>query len=341
MRCGITADIQVGSQKRLSFFQSDGITTRLGDYLECLRWIVSECVERECETLFIIGDIFQSRTAIDVSVLDQVCRVFHEASKQLRFVFSVGNHDSHLRNPAINSLQVFRGFATIIETPTVLPPFGLVPWEGDPDKLLQGIKKVAKPSVKYLLTHVLLDTFYPGVGVPVSYLSAEKFERVFLGDVHEPTRVSETVQYVGAPLAIDYGDADGDRGFVVLDTATGKREFVTNEISPRFHLFKALEDAEGIEVQEKDFVRVELSDSEDALELAEQMRQNTKNVECATVLVEDAPPRLAVSMSEERSVVLEKYVDVFDWENDAATRAAVVKAGCEFVEAAESEEESA
>lgn len=309
----VSADLQLDLHARLSTLDASGLTTRLRDMLECLRWIGKTAIQRKCEGLILIGDIFDSRTKLDIAVLDQSCRILHELSRELPITMVVGNHDSMLRTPQYNSLQVFRGYAHVVEEPTMFftggRKFVCVPWYDDPDTLSTQIQAAYDMNGgDYLFTHVLCEGAVPvqGKGFPVKDLLPGKFKQVLLGDVHDPMELRKNVRYVGAPMQIDYRDAGGTRGFYLLDTEDNSLEFVENTISPRFHV---IEDATVEGVRAQDFVRVRTDDpgiAEEALAAAQRVAHH---VETTFVEDEDIEVRLDVRTDQEDADVLRRFVE--------------------------------
>ncbi len=326
---GITADLQFDLYPKHSQPGAKGITTRLEDALACWDWIVRECMKRKCEALWVIGDIFEARTAIDVAVLDAVCRDFARASKRLPLKLLAGNHDSYLRSPERNSLQVFKGIADVYDSPGCDAPFAFLPWCDDHDKLRASAAELARvATVPYLLGHVLVEGAVPkGKGFPLRDLCPDDYQLVLLGDVHNPVELSPGVRYVGSPMQIDYRDAGQKRGFAVLDDTTNEVEFVENKTSPRFHI---VTDAVVEDVNEGDFTRVHTDDEEIAVEAVEAARAKGAHVE--TTFVPDAglKPRLDVRASDEHEKVLRRYTEEH-WEGDEEDWDAMVALGLELL----------
>lgn len=332
MKIGICADLQFAEHTRYSRMLPSGITTRLHDQLKCWEWIVKECWE--CDELFVVGDIFDSRDSINVSVIDVVCRAFHVASKEIKLHVLVGNHDSYLKTPKFNSLQALKGAATVYDKPILLQDLNaaMIPWTDDTDAFRKDIAGASatgcQGSCDYLFTHVLVEGAVPhGRGIPYSWLKADKFKRVFLGDVHEPVDLDEHVHYIGSPMQIDQRDAGGKRGFYIYDTASDELEYIENEISPRFHI---LEDADTDAVRKGDFVRVKTDDPEIAVEAVEAAQKKTDWVESEIVEVDDTPPRLDVRSKDTHTDVLRKYCKHQELEGDVLERR--VKLGLDILE---------
>ncbi len=272
-KVAIVSDLQVDTYDRLSTLLPDGRSTRLRDVIAAFEWAVSEAVDQGCELLVILGDIFDNRTSISLPVLDATCRAFHAASERLPTIIVAGNHDSYLRSPSINSLQAFRGFATIVDDGSVMTDGGLlfVPWHDDVAQVSAWIDAAPK-SAKYLFTHALLKGACPGPkGMDPAALRPAAFRRVILGDVHEPVHIKPNIHYVGALLPLHFGDAMGTRGFQILDTVANKLTHIPNVVSPRFHIVR-----DGLvrdsDVRKGDFVRVETDDAEVAVKAVARAR---------------------------------------------------------------------
>ncbi|KKL97995.1 hypothetical protein LCGC14_1828830 [marine sediment metagenome] len=307
-RYALCADLQFDEYARLSTMDKSGLPTRLLDLIACWRWIVEASVNMGCKSLFILGDVFNSRTEVSLSVLDLVCREFHAASKKISLHVIAGNHDSLLRVPDRNSLQVFRGYATIYEEPTRRDTFALVPWIEDLDEYQQAVDTVSRRTgVLFLLSHILLEEAgYHGKGVPLSHLFPKRFKQILLGDVHEPKIITPHVRYVGSPLQIDFRDAGQTRGFCILDAQAQKVTFVENTMSPRFHMLSS-GDVEGI--RKKDFVRVKTENPKDAIAAVKAAQKITPWVEATLVEVEDTTPRIEVHTKDTHDEVLTRYCE--------------------------------
>lgn len=313
MRHAVTADLQFDTQIRYSTLRPDGITSRLHDSIECFRWIVRAAEAARCESLFVIGDIFDSRTQIDVSVIDLVCRAFADATEALSIYCIVGNHDSYLRTPRLNSLQMLSGSAHIIEEPTLIADtFQCLPWSDDPSDVRDMLRRNTRG--RYLLTHATLKGSIPAVadrGLPLAWFDrSPPWEAVLLGDIHDPMvlRDDPLIRYTGAPLQIHFGDAGKPRGFVILDDEDSSVSFVENDVSPRFHVLRSWEE-ELPEIGTADFVRVSSSDPEIAQELASAAQECTANVEVPSIVDDDhEEPRLAVSTTQASRDTIRDYV---------------------------------
>ena len=312
MKWAITADLQFNTQPRYSMLTPHGITSRLRDTVDCLRWVVNTAQTIGCERLLCVGDIFDSRTAIDVSVLDQARRAFNEAGNIIETHLVVGNHDCYLRSPRINSLQVLASPPDVIvhEKPTQEGPFYFVPWTDDRDEFQAWLRKAGKSDALYLATHAMFEGAVPKAkGLPLSWLMDAGWHGVFMGDVHDPVVLHASdplIRYAGAPLQIHFGDAGGERGFLVLDDETGEVEFIENDVSPRFHLVTSHDEMPEV-ATERDFIRVRTDDPDLAESLAKVAKGLSSWVEVEAPVEESVKVRLDVRATMDDRALLEAY----------------------------------
>lgn len=312
MRVALTGDLQFADQPRFSHIGEDGLTSRLRDQIACFEWIVRTSIDAGCETLLVLGDVFDQRNAVTATVLDQVCGSFAWASEQYAewIQVLVGNHDTPLRIPTVTSLKALSGHAMIWAEPGTWMDFAFAPWMQDPDDYRTMIGELAADKdARYLLSHVMVVGAVPAeVGKQHADLRPKRWERIFLGDIHEPHSFTKSrIQYVGAPMQHHFGDAGGERGYWILDTETGEYEFVENTISPRFHIVDSIE---GLtDIGHRDFVRVQTEDDEVGEALARQAGQTTRNVESRAVVLDDPDPRLDVRTEQSCRDILAAYVE--------------------------------
>lgn len=307
MRVALTADLQLQSQPRYSVLTPEGVTSRLIDFVDCLTWIADSAVRAGCTHLVVMGDVFDSRTVIDVPVIDRACRAFAAAAGQLEVHVLVGNHDAYLRTPRLNSTQMLAGFATVHESVKQVGPLVMVPWTDNAEDYhasLVSARKVSRKSGRFLLSHGMFGDAVPmAKGLPIEWLTDGNWDGVFLGDVHEPVvlRDDPVIRYVGSPLQIHFGDAGSRRGFVVLDTDSGTHKFVENKASPRFHILKTVDDLRVKPATSRDYYRVRATDVTVASVLVEKAKERSQWVESEVTddVATEARIKSAGTMSDE------------------------------------------
>lgn len=334
MKYLISSDWQFADYARLSRITRDGITSRLQEFCDCFEWMLKVGAEREAYDLIILGDFFDDRVSVPVTVLDKVAQMMLAGvNSGFEFHLLVGNHDAALKNPKITSLRALHGLAHIYGEPKVVDTLGFVPWTADPDQLAKWCKHVSDKGAEYLLSHVMVEgAVPPAKAIPVDTLSPELFKRVLLGDVHDPVTVEPNIQYIGAPLQINFGDAQGRRGVWVFDPLKNKLDFIENDVSPKFWNIDKPEDRD-LPIQQADYVKIRLEDPEEAEEVyAGLTGVQTNYVQNETVVIEDEEPRLNVRTQDHTEEVLTKYCKHEGVKEDELDE--LVQTGLEIIEEA-------
>lgn len=308
----IISDTQFDEQLSYATIGDDGLSSRLVDSIRCFDWVIDGALLRKCKGLIHLGDVFDSRTTIDVSVLDQVGRALWRAHDEgLEINLLCGNHDSYLRSPAVNSLWPFSGYANIFDEVCTHESFAFIPWIEDDEVFADQVRRVDQETkAEFLFAHCMVEGAVPaavGVGRPLEMLRPKRWKHVILGDVHDPVVLAKNVRYCGSPMQWHYGDAGGKRGYLILDDETGQTEFIENEHSPRFHKLEAVDTGK---VRKGDFVRVAVEDPEVAREIVKSVAQTApRRVETLAVEIAETAPRLPVHAKDPHAEVLRRYVD--------------------------------
>ena len=206
--------------------------------------------EHEIHTIFMLGDLFDNRQAINIKVKNIVFDLFNDILKDFTIHIIVGNHDIYLKNTvAINSLK----FLTLFPNVEVYEDIKLleihdrkilmVPWQVDN---LEFRNRVANKNIHcdvcmghfevvgFKMTSSNSDAC--SLGLPSSVLF-ENYSLTFSGHFHHrsmKTLNGSVVQYIGNPYHLTRHDIGEDRGFCILDLEDLKYEFVSNTESLRY-----------------------------------------------------------------------------------------------------------
>jgi DNA repair exonuclease SbcCD nuclease subunit len=334
VKLALTADLHFDLRLRYSKPDANtGLTTRLADHVECWRWIVDTAVEQGCDQLVVLGDVFESRTEIDVAVIDTVCREFHSASERIPLTVLAGNHDCRLRTADVTSTSALLGAASVVREFCMEEDVAYIPWNDNPEVIHEHIKGAVGAGARFVLGHWLVQGIFPGEsGVPQEYMAAHHFARIILGDVHKKMKVGKNIWYCGSPMHLDYREAGNVPGFYVLDTKAstdGTFAFIENKKSPRFHLLT--DDAPKPEgtLDKRDFVRVQIEDADAARETTEWVQRITEQVETNSVEVGDTTPRIEMKASDGYEEILRRYCQFVGLEEDRVE--AYVQEGMEIL----------
>tara|TARA_B100000902_G_scaffold264859_1_gene250976 strand:- start:460 stop:1356 length:897 start_codon:yes stop_codon:yes gene_type:complete len=177
-----------------------------------------------------MGDIFDSRKAIDLQSLEWSKRVVFEPLKNYKVYTSIGNHDCYYKNTNnVNSPELLlRSFPNIKiftkATEIVLDKLKILmlPWINS-ENYDETCDLIQKTKSKIVMGHLELNGFKAtrghlmenGMDIGVF----DKFEKVFSGHFH--TRSTDgKIFYLGNPYEMFWNDVNDPRGFHIFDTKT-------------------------------------------------------------------------------------------------------------------------
>ena len=208
-------------------------------------WIdtfINELKKKNIKNVFFLGDWFNNRTSICVSTLHLTTQILDKFKDFNLYIFS-GNHDLFFsQDSSVSSVSIFKGYPNVkyIDKITKITmentDITLCPWGFNP--LDENVE-----NSKYLFGHFEINTFQMNSseqlcenGLKLSDLF-KKFNMIFSGHFHKAQKRVYgvgTVQYVGNPFQINYGEGEDEKGYIILNLETDKYNFVYNYISPKF-----------------------------------------------------------------------------------------------------------
>jgi len=247
MKIACITDLHFGNRQN-----SDIFLERMSD---CFRQFLIYAGERS-DTIVIGGDVFDSRTAINVKVANYVYRLFKEMdSLSIPVYVILGNHDVYYNTSnEFNSLKMLKGQfdnitivekISVIEKATSVGSGGilLVPWVVDRDKFVDDVASGVYPQ-EICFGHFNINGFpmyrnsiLSDSGIPAEVM-LKSFKLTLSGHFH--TRSVQHIDnmgkiaYIGAPWQLTRNDRDDDRGFVMLDTETLETEFINMDQGIKF-----------------------------------------------------------------------------------------------------------
>ena len=240
--------------------------------------------EREIKTIFITGDIHDTRVAIDVESLVSTRRLFQETLKDFDIHIILGNHDLYYENSYdISALELFEDISnvTIYRKGMVQKEFlgknwYMVPWiMGDrEEKFIEFLKKLSeKPQEKRENTILFghFDMFGVDMegngGLSVNGMDPNLFLKAagltLSGHYHGKSvtkKMGGELVYVGSPYPMTFANTDSKHGYWIL-SEDKSLEFVENTISPTFKDIWDSDDLEAIGDLSNVFVRLYMSNS--------------------------------------------------------------------------------
>ena len=197
------------------------------------------------DTIWILGDVFDTRQTINTMTINKVIELFKDTLRDFDINIIVGNHDMYLTtDTGINSLKILDLLpkVTVYENQASLTIDGkkilVQPWIVDykQENLITG-------KYDYCFCHADIVGFDMGGGrLSESGLVAKELlkhiDAVYSGHyhngIHRQFEPGKSVTYLGAPYQLTRIDRNGIRGYHILDIATGERTLIENKVSIKF-----------------------------------------------------------------------------------------------------------
>ena len=186
-----------------------------------------------------LGDLYDIRKYVHISTIKWVNEVFFnpiENNKINLFVIA-GNHDVAYKNSNyINSVSVLCPDSVVVidikpETIKICDTyFDMYPWI-NVENLDASLKKSKDSSSRFAIGHFELKGFPMNPGTiaesGMSHTVFANYEQVFSGHFHTISQ-RDNIQFTGTPCELNFSDCSDPKGFWVLDTVTGVKEFIRN-----------------------------------------------------------------------------------------------------------------
>jgi DNA repair exonuclease SbcCD nuclease subunit len=197
------------------------------------------------DVLLVLGDIFDSRNAINLKVLCMGIDIFEKLSKIFTdgIIIIVGNHDLWGRTSnEINSLKSLKWIPNIhiYEEPETLllgqRKFLLMPWRKDHDAENECVIKHG-PGHDYLLCHSDIQGLkfnkFTDITEGCNIDNFAVFKRVYSGHIHYAQK-TKNVNMLGSPYQLTRSDIGNIKGVTLLDLTTEEETYWENNHSPKF-----------------------------------------------------------------------------------------------------------
>ncbi len=218
-----------------------------------------------------LGDLWDTRKSIQIESIYEARRYFFDrlVGYDIEMITLLGNHDIVFRNTVdVNSssvlLEGYKNNVNIIDKPTTLlidgSEFLFVPWLCKDNK--EEIEnEILKSTSDYLVGHFELHGFQMFKGQPAhggyELNNLDKFKTVFSGHFHHRSRKGN-ILYTGTLYEMTWQDYNDPKGFHILDTVTGKLEFVKNPyvIHQTIEYDDRVEELNNLEIYRNCFIKI-------------------------------------------------------------------------------------
>ena len=231
MKIAIITDTHYGARKG---------SKHLHDYFELFYRNVffPSLEEHQIDTVIHMGDIFDSRKAIDLQSLEWSKKVVFEPLKKYKVHALIGNHDCYYKNTNyVNSpellLKDYKNIQTYSKATEITIDklkILLLPWINSEnyDKTQKLIKNT---KAKIAMGHLEVNGFKATRGHMMEngmdVKTFNKFEKVYSGHFH--TRSDDgQIFYLGNPYEMFWNDVNDPRGFHLFDTDTLEHTPINN-----------------------------------------------------------------------------------------------------------------
>tara|TARA_Y100000310_G_C20702715_1_gene831518 strand:- start:11116 stop:12165 length:1050 start_codon:yes stop_codon:yes gene_type:complete len=199
--------------------------------------------------LFVLGDVFDSRTTINTNVHNVVYDLFDITLKDFDVYVIIGNHDIYYNSTLdVNSLKFLNKFdnVTLIDRPKVIDvndkKILMMPWLTDETKIVDILDEHRDCGAEVMMGHFDITGFSFNKyttsknGIP-SDIFLNRFKTIFSGHFHTRTKrkIGDTeFIYVGTPYQLTQADCDEERGFLIYNVRTQEKKFFSNDVSTKF-----------------------------------------------------------------------------------------------------------
>ena len=250
---------------------------RLEDCLKIIDWVFDVAEERGIKNILFGGDLYHDRQKIEVYTYQRTFETLEKRlkSKKFQIYLLLGNHDLWWNDKtsisSVIPLSSLPGIK-IIANPERINIEGsnwdFIPFTLNPVDALEQLKKLPG-NAEYALGHIAIDsavlhgTQYSDVSVEhdgdmviVGVSLFSHYKHTFLGHYHAEQRVNDTVEYIGSPLQLSFGEAFQEKHIIAFDGKTGKKDYIINKFSP-VHLVLKEEDLEKHDLK-NNFVKIKV-----------------------------------------------------------------------------------
>lgn len=232
--------------------------------------------KKKDDKLFILGDIFDNRTSINMKSISTVVRLFEDLSKIIECHVLLGNHDMWaMSDPEINSVCTIRNIPNIFvyDTPTPITLDNMsvlmMPWVHGKNNEKSVLEKY--DGTDLLFCHSDLNgcrtQLYPTRPANRNILDITDFTgygKVYSGHIHITQEINNFT-FVGSPYHLDRNDVENRKGVWVYDTKKKTDFFFENDFSPEFKKIKVYSETDfnalSSSMFEKNFVDLEISNN--------------------------------------------------------------------------------
>lgn len=330
MRLCIFSDLHAHNWSQFSRTLPCGTNSRLAECMGIIDFVANVARDQQCDAVVFVGDLFESRTKLDVDVLFNTYEAMRRLAEGVKVYIVRGNHDCFDDGGMVDSLEGLRGvdnievhdtYFSLIWTSDEKTVLYFMPWMSEPKHTFSDWKTQAHfhPNFKHILfmhqsvsEGLLSNGFKTSASLDLADLPMDKLTRVFAGDYHKPQELADgKFIYCGSPLQLNFGEAGQQKHVIVYDTITDEVKYIDTN-APQFVEFQTVEDAEKwldvIAIEgNRDYVRVYYRrEDEPKLDF---LSQRIKHLDLQLIPDEQLEERCDHSVVSNDELLVEEYLD--------------------------------
>jgi DNA repair exonuclease SbcCD nuclease subunit len=280
VKIGLIGDLHFANHKRFGEPTGHaGVNTRLSTITDVCRWAGEIFEQENVSCVYVLGDVTHHHGMLTPPVASRVVPGLYSLfNGDMSLVVMSGNHDIDANGRSIIPYIRIQGDdVTMMDSwYSIYKHFeGVNIWAVSyGENPLEVFRKMQSNSLKKMTPAVVLlhhhiegavhgsHEFEPPGGIKLSDIPSGCL--VFSGHYHKRQKLGKAIQYIGAPLQHDFGEADYIPGITVLTLDDGKvaeEKFIETPqtVAPRFHIIPhdtKVADLPG--VVDEDYYRIDL-----------------------------------------------------------------------------------
>lgn len=266
------SDLQCHSYQQFATRTERGLNSRFQDCLNIIGQVEKVVEERNVEIVFFTGDLFESRTKLDVDVYTETWKGIKRLAERVPVILLCGNHDQHIKLGDIHSLEPFKPFCHVVDSPSLFTVKGIevaaYPFTTNITELKEWLRNL--PNCDVLLLHQAVSEASLGCWdrsikgeLDVADIPVDRIKLCIAGHIHKrQTLGNGKIHLPGSPLPLNFGEVGEEKGITLIDTRTWEIETIPTD-APRFYKFTATKnDPDPLSLNlthidlDRDFVRV-------------------------------------------------------------------------------------
>lgn len=257
----------------------NGRNSRLQVQADFLDYIANFVSNMEIDMVVFCGDLVHTHGRLDIDVLNVAISGLKKIANRTHCYALIGNHDIKNANLDLGELFVATGWTPVARNNGVnavtyankkkkIASMGFVSYMEDKKAMKEILTNGPTPDFMFLHNGVQGVPVGSGFEIPDETINPEDMRKnktlTFTGHYHRHQKVNDNLVVVGSPMQHTWGDSGDERGFILLDTDSGRWKFKPYDYAPKFVEVKA--GTETKEIVNNNYIRVILKKTMDDLD---------------------------------------------------------------------------